>query len=130
MALIGFMACGKTTVGRILAGLLGWEFADLDDLVESAAAMTVRELFRSSGEEEFRRIETSCLAALSGRTRVVVATGGGAPTRDENLRFFRDRSTAVFYLHCPLEVALERSEGGPHRPLLSRGRQEIARLYR
>ncbi len=129
VALIGFMASGKTTVGRILAGLLDWEFVDVDDLVEAAVGTTVGEVFRVSGEEEFRRIETSCLAALAGRSRIVVASGGGAPMRDENLPFFTERSTAVFFLACPLELALARAAGGPRRPLLGRDRDEVERLY-
>ena len=130
VALIGFMASGKSTVGRTLAGILGWEFADVDDLVESAAGMTIGELFRSAGEAAFRRAETSCLLGLTSRSRLVVACGGGAPMRDENLPFFTAPGTIVFYLHCPLEVALSRAEGGPaERPLLAQGRTEAARLY-
>jgi shikimate kinase len=129
VALIGFMASGKTTVGRLLAGILDWEFVDVDELVESAAGTTIGELFRSAGEAAFRRAETSCLLGLASRSRLVVACGGGAPMRDENLPFFTRRGTTVFHLHCPLEVALARAEGGPERPLLAGGRAEAARLY-
>src|SRR4029079_15633885 len=102
--LVGFMASGKTTVGRLLADRLGWAFADLDELVTRAAGRTVPEIFAAEGEAGFRRRESAAVREAAGRRRAwcgrvdappcaeaavrrggVGATGGGAACREENL---------------------------------------------
>ena len=60
--LVGFMACGKTTVGRILAKELGWHFADIDDDIEAQAKISISKIFDTHGEEEFRKLETKAIA--------------------------------------------------------------------
>jgi len=77
--LIGFMASGKTTVGRLLAERLDWTFVDLDKVIEDEAERTVAEIFASEGEPGFRKRETEALRDVVKRRKVVVATGGGAP---------------------------------------------------
>ncbi len=84
--LIGFMASGKTTVGRLLAERLEWAFVDLDKLIEDGAAQTVADIFAAEGEAGFRKRETEALREVAKRRKTVVATGGGAPCREENLR--------------------------------------------
>src|SRR4051812_17978196 len=83
--LIGFMASGKTTVGRLLAERLGWAFVDLDEVIEVAAGKTVAEIFAAEGEAGFRRRETEALREVVQRRKTVVATGSGAPCREENI---------------------------------------------
>jgi shikimate kinase len=83
--LVGFMGSGKTTVGRLLAARLGWLFADLDDRIVRAAGMPIPEIFAREGEPGFRRRETEALRAAAAERRTVLATGGGAACRDENL---------------------------------------------
>ena len=61
--LVGFMGCGKTTIGRLAAARLGWSFADLDDDIEAAEGATISEIFAKRGEAEFRRIEAEALRA-------------------------------------------------------------------
>jgi shikimate kinase len=73
--LVGFMAAGKTTVGRGLAEALGWDFADVDAELVRASGVSVAEFFRSRGEAAFRREEARLTAALCSRDRLVVATG-------------------------------------------------------
>ena len=75
--LVGFMASGKSSVGRELATLLGWEFFDFDAVVESRAATSVAEIFRERGEPEFRRLEAEVAGDLLARARVLPASGGG-----------------------------------------------------
>ena len=77
--LIGFMAAGKTTVGRGLADALGWEFADVDAELVRVSGVPVEEFFRSRGEAAFRAEEARLTAALCSRDRLVLATGGGWP---------------------------------------------------
>ncbi len=120
--LVGFMGSGKTTVGRLLAGELGWSFADIDDDIEAAEKSTIADIFETRGEEVFRRLETE---AIRGRLRSiergqphVVALGGGAFTREGNFRLVQGNGISV-WLDCPLKLARsriqrERPAGRPH----------------
>ena len=83
--LIGFMASGKSTVGKLLARRLGWSFVDLDNLVSAGAGVSIAEIFSAEGEAGFRRREGDALRAAAGRRRCVIATGGGAACREDNL---------------------------------------------
>src|SRR5438270_1754293 len=79
LVLTGFMGAGKTTVGRMLAERLGWEFLDLDAYIESRTGLTVPTIFTMHGEPHFRRLESQALASALGRRNIVLALGGGAP---------------------------------------------------
>lgn len=125
--LVGFMGAGKSTTGRALARLLAWDFVDLDDLIVDAERCSIPEIFRQKGEAHFRRVEADLLKSLRGRSRVVVACGGGtyaqAATRD-----LIDAMGSAVWLQVPLARALARCEGGPARPLLKDAAQGEA-LY-
>src|SRR5271166_4346826 len=88
VSLTGFMGSGKTSTGRALAELLGWEFIDLDGEIERHERLSIRELFRIQGEEAFRGIENealrSCLERCSGPT--ILALGGGTFIQPDNVR--------------------------------------------
>jgi len=129
VALIGFMGSGKSTVGALLAARIGWEFADLDAAIELRAGEPIAAIFRGRGESTFRALESECLRGLVVRTRMVIAAGGGAPMQAENLPFFRDPLTAVFFLHVSLAQALARTAGDASRPLLSQDAEAVRRLY-
>lgn len=116
--LVGFMGAGKTTVGRCLARELGYRFVDLDDRIEAAAGMSVKEIFEAEGEESFRRREAAALRDTAALPSVVIATGGGTLTRWENRDFILRTGTAV-WLCAPLEAMLARCREGARRPLLS-----------
>lgn len=81
--LVGLSAAGKSTVGPLLADRLGYEFIDLDDRIEAERGRTVAEIFGEEGEESFRGAEARVSAALLGRPRIVVATGGGWMARED-----------------------------------------------
>jgi shikimate kinase len=129
IVVIGFMGSGKSTVGPMLADLLGWEFVDLDTLVEARAGCPIAAVFAARGERGFRDLESACLRELAGRSRVVIASGGGTPLEDVNRWFFHDAATAVFLLHVSLDEALARTRGDASRPLLARGPDEVRHLY-
>ena len=114
--LVGFMAAGKTTVGRRVAERLGWPFVDLDDEIEKKSGRTVRALFEAFGEESFRERETAFLAATEALPHAVVATGGGSFPREENRRLIARFGTAVF-LDVGLETVRMRLKGKTDRPL-------------
>ncbi len=75
VVLTGFMATGKTTVGRLLAERLGYEFVDTDQLIEQRHG-PIPAIFRESGEGEFRRLERSVADELAARRQLVISTGG------------------------------------------------------
>lgn len=115
--LIGFMASGKTTVGRLLAERLDWTFVDLDKVIEDGAGRTVAEIFALEGEAGFRKRETDALQEVAKRRTVVVATGGGAPCREENIEAML-AAGRVFWLDVPPEEAVRRAGKASGRPLL------------
>jgi shikimate kinase len=116
--LIGFMATGKTTVGRILAKRLGWTLVDLDEAVASQLNRTIPQIFEDEGEAGFRAHEARALSAVAADRRVVVATGGGAAAREENLQTML-RAGRVVALDVTPEEAVRRAGGGAGRPLLT-----------
>jgi shikimate kinase len=130
IALIGFMGAGKTTVGRILADELGYEFVDTDDLIVAGAGAPISEIFRQEGEPSFRRRETEALHSLARRSRTVIAAGGGAPAQESNRDFFRTRAR-TFHLRVSMENARGRAQapGAPVRPLLSQEETAVRQLY-
>lgn len=121
--LVGFMASGKTSVGRMLAERLSVPFLDSDDLVMFTVGLDVPRIFKERGEEAFRDLESSALHRLSSLRNVVVATGGGAVLSERNRALMKDTGFVV-WLDVPLEEAIRRAEGGSRgadtRPLLGK----------
>ena len=115
--LIGFMGSGKTTVGGLLATRLGRIFADLDDLIVEAAGLSIPEIFAREGEAGFRRRETEALRAAAAGRGTVVATGGGAACREENLALML-ASGRVVALEVSAAEAVRRTGRRSGRPLL------------
>jgi shikimate kinase len=115
--LIGFMASGKTTVGRLLAERLDWNFVDLDKVIEDRAGTTVADIFAGEGEAGFRERETEALEQVAKRLKTVVATGGGAPCREENLETMLAVGR-VFWLDVTPAEAVARAGKVSGRPLL------------
>jgi 3-dehydroquinate synthase len=119
----GFMGTGKSSVGTILARLLGMRFVDTDRLIEKNEGRSVSEIFSSRGEEYFREREREVCAGLANLTDTVIATGGGTLLIEENLRGLT-ASGRLFCLHAPPEVIAERVSSTESRPLLNAGRKE------
>jgi len=116
--LVGFMAAGKTTAGRELAERLGWEFADTDALVERELGKPIEAIFRESGEGVFREAEWNALRSLDGRSRLVVATGGGLYLGVVHRAFIRARGVSC-WLDVPLSLVIARAGDTSSRPLLA-----------
>src|SRR6266852_7464751 len=114
---IGFMGAGKTTIGRELAARVEAPFFDLDELVESAEKMTIKDMFAQHGEPYFRKRERDILRSTHYLEKAVIATGGGTFTFEENIQFIQSEGLSV-YLSAP--YALLRSRIGDkagERPL-------------
>jgi len=124
--LVGFMGAGKSTIGPILAKKLNYDFFDLDDKIEASAGKSVRDIFRESGESEFRRLEREALEACTGIQRAVISLGGGAYISEENRSLLR-RFGKTIWIDCPVEVCFRRVASDPSRPLMS-GREEMEKL--
>lgn len=117
--LVGFMGCGKSTLGRALAKELGWDFIDLDFYIEQRFRRTVPQLFAERGEDEFRRIESSMLREAGEFDDVVVSCGGGTPCHDDNMAYMNSRGTTV-WLRATDECLLRRlTRHRERRPLLA-----------
>ena len=115
--LIGPMGAGKTTIGRQLADILGWEFVDSDHEIEARTGADIPWIFDIEGEAGFRQREAAVIDSLTQRRHIVLATGGGAVMLPENRRCLHDRGTVV-YLETPVERSLERTARDQNRPLL------------
>ena len=126
IVLVGLMGVGKSTVGRRLAQRLHLPFVDADTEIESAADMSIPEIFERFGEPYFRDGERRVIARLMDGTPKVIATGGGAFVNDETRRLILGEATAV-WLDADVEVLVDRVRRRDSRPLL-RGRDPRAVL--
>ena len=125
--LVGFMASGKSSVGRRLAERLDRPFVDLDDEIERTSGKTIRVLFEESGEAAFREREAAFLAATEALPEAVVATGGGCFAQDANRRRVARMGTAVF-LDAPYETIRARLKGKTDRPLFQ-SEEQLGSLF-
>jgi len=127
--LVGFMAAGKSTVGRALAKALNRRFVDMDELLEHELGSSIAEAFSRRGEAAFRVAESALLRTLSNRRRLVVAAGGGAPESKKNRRIMR-RSGQVVHLAADLETCTARLTPGERaaRPLW-KDEKSLRRLF-
>ncbi len=113
--LCGFMGCGKSTVGKVAAGMLGVQFVDLDEFIEQQQEMSIPVIFSKKGEEFFRDCETKAIKDFDGKG-AVVATGGGALLREENAEAAQAAGVVIF-IDTDFETCYERIKDDPHRPI-------------
>lgn len=119
IVLIGFMGCGKSSIGRRLAKRMNYGFLDSDDLIIARAQGTsISQLFAEEGEERFRDRETAELRELVDAKNILLATGGGAILREEN-RVLLHRIGKIVWLHADPEILFERASRNNKRPLLN-----------
>ena len=109
------MGCGKTTVGKVAARMLGVSFIDLDEFIEQQEGMTIPVIFSKKGEDYFRDCETEAIKHFDGKP-AVVATGGGAMLREVNAQAAQNVGRVVF-IDTDFEVCYERIKNDPHRPI-------------
>ena len=127
--LVGFMGCGKTHAGRMLAKELGLPFVDMDEQIVERARRSITEIFAEHGEAHFRAIETEVLKdLLAVREQTVISSGGGVPMQEANLPLLKEG--IVVYLKAPVEVLISRLKNDKARPILQGGdlREKITTL--
>ena len=117
VVLIGFMGCGKTTLGARLAQMLGLRFVDMDECIVKKAGCPIAEIFAREGEAGFRRLESEVLEELGAAQHMVVATGGGVVTVPENIPKLRALGFVV-WLNVPERAIWNRVSRNRNRPLL------------
>ncbi len=120
--LVGFMASGKTSVGRALAERTGWTFIDADDAIVARAGKPIHRIFAEDGEPAFRELESRVIADLCAGERQVIASGGGAFVSERNREVMLAGGRVFFLSASPAEIlrrVQEEDAGGPIRPLLA-----------
>lgn len=125
--LIGFMGSGKSTHGKILARKIGYDYMDMDHLIEETAEMSIPAIFQEHGEEVFRKWEHDILLELCKRDRLVVSTGGGAPCHGEMMQIMKKHGSTV-YIHLPPEALKDRLLHSPTERPLIKGKSETELL--
>ncbi len=102
--LIGFMGCGKTTIGKMLAAEYGFEFIDLDTAIELLHEKSIAEIFATEGEERFREIEHETLKTMISNDNFILSTGGGAPCFHDNMSIMNNNGITVYLKLTPQEL--------------------------
>ena len=131
IAVYGFMGVGKTTIGRMLAERLGYEFIDMDAEIEKREGISINEIFRVHGESRFRQLESMLVEELSKRDGLIIACGGGTIADPYNAEILR-KSSRMVYLTASIEEIVKRSRNDNVRPLLDvqNPEYEASELYR
>jgi shikimate kinase len=124
--LCGFMATGKSSVGKKLAALVNYEFVDMDALIEAEEGMSIPEIFTTRGEPAFRALECRMVERIAERSRCVVATGGGTIVNPKNLEVLK-RCGVMITLTANERTILRRAGEGDSRPMLQ-GENRMERI--
>ena len=124
--LVGMPGCGKTTIGKLVAERLGYEFCDLDEYIVVKEKMTIDEMFEN-GEDYFRDIESSGVRDVSKMKNTVISTGGGVVKRQENIDALKKDGDIIF-IDRPLENIISDVDTDS-RPLLKDGKDRLYKLF-
>jgi len=118
IVLIGFMASGKSTLGRVLQKELGWPLISTDEYIEKKEGRKIVQIFKDFGEAHFRALEHKVVAEITkSSTPLIIDCGGGIVLNPENIKLLKSTGT-VIYLSCRVDVIDERIHLQPTRPLL------------
>ena len=123
IVLIGMPASGKSTIGKLLAKKMNYEYYDADRYLERKENVKISTLFSEKGEEYFRNLETKYLKELSQKNGSIISTGGGAVKREKNMQILGEKGIIVFLNRKIEDIAKENHEA---RPLL----QNIDNIYK
>ncbi len=129
IVLCGFMSCGKTSIGKILAQRLDFAFVDTDLLLTGTFKMSIPEMYATGGESYFRSCERSAVLEAAALSHCVIATGGGTMSDDENARALAETGIVIF-IDQDFDVCMDRIKSQPERPSVkSSTREELKARY-
>jgi len=114
----GFMGTGKSSIGKLAASKLGFEFVDIDKEIEKHMNMVISDIFENFGEQHFRKIESKIVKEFSSRTGMVISTGGGVVLNTENINNLREKGIVILLKAKP-EVIYRNVSKDKNRPLLN-----------
>jgi len=115
---IGFMGSGKSTASRKLASALGWNFMDLDKVIELNAGKSIKDIFSVSGEDHFRKLEEKTLFNLKTSSDTIISTGGGTPCYGSNMDFMIKTGIVVYLRMTPAQLKSRLEGKAASRPLI------------
>jgi len=129
ITLCGFMGCGKTTIGKMLASALDYRFADTDEMLISETGKSIAQIFAESGESHFRDLEHQIVQKAAALSHCVISTGGGVMTFERNARLLA-RHTTIVHIHRCFDDCYDAIRKRTNRPLSgSKSREELLSLY-
>ena len=126
IVLIGMMGSGKTTIGKLLSSRLKKQLVDTDQFIEAREGVTVQELFETQGEGYFRSMEAGVAQALSLRSDLIIACGGGLPMNEASMAALKENGFVVWLNRDAGEIY--DSEDMTGRPLARNGRESFVKL--
>ncbi|MCG8484292.1 MAG: chorismate mutase [Clostridia bacterium] len=115
--LIGFMGSGKSTIGKQLSDITGFQWVDTDSIIEEKMEMKISKIFSKKGEKFFRKIEAQVLQNIEDEENQIISCGGGIILKEENRKFLKEKGKIVF-LHGDIKTMLDRIEYDDNRPVL------------
>jgi len=121
------MCSGKTTVGKLLAQALDWDFVDVDREIEKQEGLYIPQIFEKKGEGYFRELEMKTLEGLSERKDVVIATGGGLGANPQAMELMQEKGLVV-WLKVSYREFIKRCSGDGNRPMLKKGEEFLKKL--
>lgn len=127
IVLIGFMGCGKTEVGKKLAAKLAMKYIDADETIEKTAGRSITDIFKQHGENVFRDLETKAIKCVAVLDHYIIATGGGAVLRPENVHELRSNGKLVYLAASP-EAILRRLGEAKTRPILAQESNKLKKI--
>ncbi len=122
------MGSGKSTVGKLLSVYLGWDFIDVDKVIEEREGMKIRDIFKKKGEDYFRNVEMKTLKNLLKYNKKVIATGGGLGANEKAMKLMKEKGIVV-WLDIPYEEFLRRCKKDGSRPLLQKRTEELKDIF-
>ena len=127
--LCGFMGCGKSTVGKLLAKKMGMSFTDLDSYIEAKENMSIPEIFASKGEPYFREAEANAVEEIANKDNTVIACGGGTILNDKSAET-ASKCGPVIFLDVPFELCYSRIKDDTNRPLvMNNSKEELNKIF-
>ena len=126
--LVGFMGCGKTHIGHMLAKAMSYHFIDMDHYLEESFGETIPAIFEKQGETFFRQLEHETLMSLKEKSNYVFSTGGGAPCFHNNIEIMNAAGTTIYLNVAPETIVKRILHQRDHRPILKGFANEIELL--